>query len=103
MAISFVIVYALSSFQAESGINVYISILISLSICLINVLIIRNYLPIVEVIKHLTKLERDYTMTNLQMSLAIKTIIAQLINCIFVPIAANRFIKKNIYNRNGLV
>ncbi len=51
----------------------------------------------------LTKYERDYTMTNYQTSLAIKSIIAQLANSIFVPIVANYFVKDNIYGENGLI
>jgi hypothetical protein len=42
-------------------------------------------------------------MTNYQTSLAIKSIIAQILNTIFVPFVAAYFIKKNIYGRNGLI
>jgi len=41
-------------------------------------------------------------MTNYQISLAIKTVFAQLINSIFIPIIAGYFIKQNIYEENGL-
>lgn len=51
----------------------------------------------------LTKYERDYTMTNYQTSLAIKSILAQLANSILIPIMANYFIKKNLYEENGLI
>ncbi len=42
-------------------------------------------------------------MTNYQISLAIKTVLAQIINSIFIPIVADYFIKKNIYEENGLI
>ena len=54
------------------------------------------YLNIV-VIEILTMQERDYTMTNYQISMSLKSILAQLINSIFIPIIANYFIKDNIY------
>ena len=54
-------------------------------------------------IQLLTKYERDYTMTNYQTSLAIKSITAQVLNTIFVPFVAAYFIKKNIYGPNGLI
>ena len=56
-----------------------------------------------EVIEVLTSYERDYTMTNYQISLAIKTVLAQLINSIFIPITAGYFIKQNIYEEGGLI
>ena len=51
----------------------------------------------------LTTYERDYTMTNYQTSLAIKSIVAQVLNTIFVPFMAAYFIKKNIYGPSGLI
>jgi hypothetical protein len=42
-------------------------------------------------------------MTNYQISLAIKSVFAQLINSIFIPIIAGYFIKQNIYGENGLI
>lgn len=54
-------------------------------------------------IQLLTKYERDYTMTNYQTSLAIKSIVAQVLNTIFVPFMAAYFIKKNIYGPSGLI
>lgn len=42
-------------------------------------------------------------MTNYQISLTIKTVLAQIINSIFIPIVADYFIKKNIYEENGLI
>lgn len=59
--------------------------------------------PYAEVIQLLTKYERDYTMTNYQTSLAIKSIVAQVLNTIFVPFMAAYFIKKNIYGPSGLI
>lgn len=41
-------------------------------------------------------------MTKHQTSLAIKSVLAQLINSILVPIIANYYIKSNIYDKNGL-
>ena len=62
-----------------------------------------NSISISEVIRRLTKLEGDYTETNHQTSLAIKSVSAQLINSIFVPIMSNWFIKgENLYGDNGL-
>jgi hypothetical protein len=49
------------------------------------------------VIEVLTSYERDYTMTNYQISLTLKTVLAQIINSIFIPIVADYFIKQNIY------
>lgn len=42
-------------------------------------------------------------MTNHQISVHIKTVLAQLINSIFIPIIVNYFIKENIYAENGLI
>jgi len=42
-------------------------------------------------------------MTNYQTSLAIKSIVAQVVNTIFVPFVAAYFIKKNVYGPNGLI
>lgn len=42
-------------------------------------------------------------MSNYQKSLAVKSIIAQLINSILIPMMANYYIKgQNIFGRNGL-
>lgn len=46
--------------------------------------------------------EHDYTTIKYQTSLAIKSVLAQLINSILVPMFANYFIKSNIYDKNGL-
>jgi hypothetical protein len=55
------------------------------------------------VIRFLTNFEKNYTQTNHQTSLAIKSILAQLVNSILIPIIANYFIKnQNIYSPNGL-
>jgi hypothetical protein len=59
-----------------------------------------GYLVVLEV---LTAQERDYTMTNYQTSMGLKSVVAQLVNCIFIPICTNYFIKQNIYYENGLV
>ena len=47
-------------------------------------------------------MEKDYTETKHQTSLAIKAIVAQMINSILIPIIVNRFIKQEIYSENGL-
>ena len=65
-------------------------------------LISRSYWLISEAIKYLSLYERDYTTIKYQTSLAIKSIIASLVNSIVIPMIANRFIKQNIYSKNGL-
>jgi hypothetical protein len=47
-------------------------------------------------------LERDYTETNHQASLAIKSTIAQMINTILIPFISNRFIKNNVAKDGGI-
>lgn len=105
LGISFAAVYGLSVAQfnsqqasasnAEAGTD-YLSILISIVISLINVIL-------GQVIRRLSIFERDYTETYHQTSLAIKSVTAQLINSIFVPIMSNYFIKNNnLYGNNGL-
>jgi len=41
-------------------------------------------------------------MNNFQISLAVKSIIAQLINSIFIPFMVNYYIKGDIYGESGL-
>lgn len=41
----------------------------------------------------MTLLERGYSMNNYQISIAFKSVIVQLINSIFVPIAVNFYLK----------
>ncbi len=50
----------------------------------------------------LTGLEREFTQNQHQTSLGIKTVLAQLINSILIPIIVGVYIKKNLYNINGL-
>ena len=45
----------------------------------------------------------DYTETNHQASLAIKSVLAQLINSILTPMIVNILIKTEVYERGGLV
>ena len=71
-------------------------------ISLINVIISRTFIVIAEVIRRLTLYERDYTSTKHQTSLAIKSVLALLINSILIPIIANYYIKHNVYDKNGL-
>ena len=105
LGLSFAAVYGLSIAQynsqlasasdADAGTD-YLSILISIVISLINVVL-------GQVIRRLSIFERDYTETYHQTSLAIKSVTAQLINSIFVPIMSNWFIKgNNLYDDNGL-
>lgn len=57
-----------------------------------------------EVIRNLTVFERDYTETYRQGSLAVKSVIAQMINTILIPIITAFYVKnKNFYYENGLV
>jgi len=56
----------------------------------------------IESIRYLSIFERDYTTIKYQTSLAFKSIMASLVNSILIPIIANRFIKSNIYDKNGL-
>ena len=52
----------------------------------------------------MTVIEKDYSMNNFQMSIAIKSVIAQVTNSIFVPLMTNHYIKKqNIFTQSGLV
>lgn len=50
----------------------------------------------------LTKIEKHALHTHEQTSMAIKTIIALLINSIVNPFLVNRFIKYNIFGDSGL-
>jgi hypothetical protein len=86
IGISFVIVYAFSTVQNTNKYDRYISILISLAISISNLLIIK-------VIQFMTLIEKDYTMNNFQISIAIKSVIAQLVNSILVPLIVNYYIK----------
>lgn len=55
------------------------------------------------IIKFLTYYEKDYTATNREASLAVKSIIAQMINTIVIPVITAYEIKNNIYTTSGLV
>lgn len=51
----------------------------------------------------MTLIEKAYSMNNYQISIAIKSIIAQSMNSIFVPIMVNYYIKnQNIFGVSGL-
>ena len=52
--------------------------------------------------KFLTKFEKDYTTTNFQASLAIKAILAQMINSILIPVIVAYYVKQNVYGSSGL-
>lgn len=82
--------------QVKNENNFSISIIISLTIGLVNFFI--GFL-----IRYLTYFEKDYTETDYQTSLAVKSIWAQLLNSIAIPFFANFMIEnKNIYGKNGL-
>jgi uncharacterized membrane protein len=89
-------VYGLSLIQNNNSSSRYLSFFISFVISLINIIIS-------QVIRKLCSYERNLTKTRYQTSLALKSIIAQLINSILIPIMTNKFIKNNIYDPKGLV
>lgn len=95
LGLSFLAVYGLSIAQRNNANNRFLSILISLVISFINIIITQS-------IRYLSIYERDYTTIKYQTSLAFKSILASLVNSILIPIVANRFIKNNIYDKNGL-
>ena len=52
----------------------------------------------------MTVYEKVYSMNNYQISIAIKSVIVQLINSIAVPILVNYYLKDgNIFGRSGLI
>lgn len=55
----------------------------------------------------MTVFEKGYSMNNYQISIAIKSVVVQLINSIAVPILVNYYIKNvdnnNFYGQSGLV
>lgn len=53
-------------------------------------------------IRELTRYEREYTETNHQTTLGLKSVLALLINSIMIPILVNYAIKRNLYGKNGL-
>lgn len=54
-------------------------------------------------IKLLTFYEKDYTVSHREASLAVKSIIAQMINSIVIPVVAAYEIKEDVYSTSGLV
>lgn len=53
-------------------------------------------------IRRLTAFELDYTETKHQTSLAVKSILASLVNTIVIPMIVSYYIKDDIYGQNGL-
>ena len=52
----------------------------------------------------MTIVEKEYSMNKFQISIAIKSVTAQLINSIIVPVLVNYYIKdKDIFGTSGLV
>lgn len=98
---SFGAIYGLSKVQFDYAkqntgpSNQYISILISLCISIINIIL-------QQILRFLTKLERSSTNTQHQTSLALKAVLALLINSILIPILVNYFFKENLFGVNGL-
>ena len=58
---------------------------------------------IVVAIRILTIYERDYSETSHQTSLAVKSVLALLINSIAIPIIINVVIFNDLYHENGLI
>lgn len=96
LSVSFVLVYLLSSYEANNSSNTMLNFVVSFIISAINFAI--GFL-----IRFVTVFEKDFTETGYQTSLAIKSIWAQLLNSIVVPIIVNYIIeKKNVFGLNGL-
>ena len=55
-----------------------------------------------EIIQFTTVIERIYTNNHYQISIAIKSVFAQLFNSILVPLIVNFNIKENIFQKGGL-
>lgn len=55
------------------------------------------------IIKFLTIYEKDYTATYREASLAVKSIVAQMVNSIVIPVITAYEIKNNVYSTSGLV
>ena len=52
----------------------------------------------------MTVIEKEYSMNNFQISIAIKSVVAQVINSIIVPFLVNYYIKdRDIFGKSGLV
>jgi hypothetical protein len=50
----------------------------------------------------MTIFEKVYSMNNYQISIAVKSVIVQLINSIAVPVLVNYYLKSNIFGPSGL-
>lgn len=55
------------------------------------------------VINYLTVFEKDYTASYREGSLAVKSIVAQMINTIVIPVVTAYEIKEDVYSSSGLV
>lgn len=104
LCVSFFIVYFLTKVQInlsdedaqkKSFASTAISFAISGALFVINSIISES-------INRLAKLERNTTITREQTSIGVKSIFAQLVNSIVIPIAVNSIIKRNIYGVDGL-
>lgn len=102
LGISFAIVYGLSQAQKSYKENNALSFVISIMISLISKILDSILLSNLVIIKKLSILERDFTVTKYQTSLAVKSIFAQLFNTILIPVFVNFYIKDDIYGQNGL-
>lgn len=57
-----------------------------------------------QAIRRLTIYESDYTETHRQASLLIKSVLAQMVNTILIPVISSYYLKdQNFYYVNGLV
>jgi hypothetical protein len=90
--------YWQNSISSNNEINTtsqILSVVISITIAVVNVVLGL-------VIRYLTFFERDYTSTKHQTSLAIKSIFAQMISTILIPVMVANYIKNNLYSTSGL-
>lgn len=93
---SFAIVLGLTKAQEKANDNRMLSIAISVTIAIVNVILGL-------IIKFLTLYEKDYTATYREASLAVKSILAQMVNSIVIPVITAYKIKNNVYSTSGLV
>ncbi len=103
VGICFVVVYGLSTVQNANKKVRFVSFMISLAISITNLFIISTFFANTEVIQYMTVIEKDYSMNNFQISIAIKSVIAQVVNSIFVPVIVNYYVKDEIFGTSGLV
>lgn len=101
---SFGVVYGLSTVQAKNQSNQYISFLISIVIVIFNVIINSKFFYNSVVLRLFTSFEKNTSYTAYESSYAFKSILAQMVNTIIIPILVNRFLKQEnyLYTKSGL-